>query len=624
MSNKDLPLFDRRPKRKLAAILAADVVGFSKMMGESEDRTLVNLKACREITDGAIREHHGRVFGSAGDSIIAEFASPVDAILAAVEFQKHLRDRNLAVSPQDQMHFRVGLNLGDVIVEGDNLFGDGVNVAARLEPLAKPGGICISGKFHDEVYRKLELIFENVGPREVKNIDNPVQTYDVILDQDSEKPSPKKSNSISAKRKFEDASILLDQRLEILKPRIMLFPFRNLNNQEENEFLVDGIVDDIITELSMINSIEVMSRETTFDLKEKKFEIKEVTENYNLNYFVTGSIRSAGKKVRVNAELSDPTGHGSLWSARFDKIMDDVFEIQDELVRKISESVLNEIEVTSLNRAKRKPTEDLNSYEFLLKGKFHKKKKNKEDQNIAVEMFTKAIDCDPENGRAYAEKCCTLAGGLSDENLFPLSYDEIFQNCQDLLKQAFELTNQDWDCHRMLCNTYMYFEKYEEAEEYGRRGYDLNPNNPGMLHFYGKSLVFNGDFDQGLNILNKAMELDPLGQSIADTLIWANYAAENFEECLEFKPLNKCFTPQTWILRIACLGVLSRDQEKKEEFKAFIDFYSREEMNKQLADLKFNNTEIESNIRLLVSNDMEYIIRASDNKFRSSVLGEIN
>ena len=143
MSNQDLPLFDRRPKRKLAAILAADVVGFSRMMGENEDRTLVNLKVCREITDGAIREHHGRVFGSAGDSIIAEFASPVDAVLAAVEFQKNLRDRNLAVSPGDQMQFRVGLNLGDVIVEGDNLFGDGVNVAARMEPLAKPGGICI-------------------------------------------------------------------------------------------------------------------------------------------------------------------------------------------------------------------------------------------------------------------------------------------------------------------------------------------------------------------------------------------------------------------------------------------------------------------------------------------------
>ena len=225
MTNSEFSLFDRRPKRKLAAILAADVVGFSKMMGENEDRTLRNLKACREITDGAIREHHGRVFGTAGDSIIAEFASPVDAILAAVEFQKNLRDRNSIVPAEDQMQFRAGLNLGDVIVEGDNLFGDGVNVAARLEPLAKPGGICISGKFYEEVHRKLELIFENVGPREVKNIDNPVQTYDVILDQDGETSSLKKSDSVNENRKAEANSILQNQQPENSKPRIMLFPF---------------------------------------------------------------------------------------------------------------------------------------------------------------------------------------------------------------------------------------------------------------------------------------------------------------------------------------------------------------------------------------------------------------
>ena len=155
-------------------------------MGENEDRTLRNIKACREITDGAIREHHGRMFGTAGDSIIAEFASPVDAILAEVEFQKNLRDRNSIVPVEEQMRFGIGLNLGDVIVEGDNLFGDGVNIAARLEPLAKPGGICISGKFYDKVHCKLELIFENVCPREVKNIDNPVKTYNVILDQGGE------------------------------------------------------------------------------------------------------------------------------------------------------------------------------------------------------------------------------------------------------------------------------------------------------------------------------------------------------------------------------------------------------------------------------------------------------
>ena len=167
-------------------------------------------------------------------------------------------------------------------------------------------------------------------------------------------------------------------------------------------------------------------------------------------------------------------------------------------------------------------------------------------------------------------------------------------------------------------------EKYEEAEEYGRRGYNLNPNNPGMLHFYGKFLVFNGNFDQGLNILNKAMELDPLGQSITDTLIWANYAAGNFEVCLEFKTRNKCFTPHSWILRIACLGVLSRDQEKKEEFEAFIDFYGREEMNRRLADLKFNNAEIENNIRLLVNNDRESIIQSDGSKFGDAISGRIN
>ena len=173
------------PRRKLAAILAADIVGFSRMMGENEDRTLHNLKACRAITDESIETYHGRVFGSAGDSVIAEFASPVDAIVAAVEFQRNMRDRNNEVAPEDQMQFRVGLNLGDVIVEGDNLYGDGVNVAARLEPLAEPGGICVSGKFHDEVRRKLDLGFVSSGPQEMKNIEEPVHTFMVEIGSSS-------------------------------------------------------------------------------------------------------------------------------------------------------------------------------------------------------------------------------------------------------------------------------------------------------------------------------------------------------------------------------------------------------------------------------------------------------
>ena len=172
---------ESKPRRKLAAILAADVVGFSKMMGENEDKTLINLKACRTLTDEAIKTNHGRIFGSAGDSIIAEFASPVDAVVAATEFQRILRDRNEEVSDEDKMLFRVGLNLGDVIVEGDNLYGDGVNVAARLEPIAEPGGICVSGKFYDEVRRKLDLRFVSLGDKEMKNIEDPVPAYKIHL-----------------------------------------------------------------------------------------------------------------------------------------------------------------------------------------------------------------------------------------------------------------------------------------------------------------------------------------------------------------------------------------------------------------------------------------------------------
>ena len=245
------------PRRKLAAILAADVVGFSRMMGENEDRTLSNLKICRAITDESIETYHGRVFGSAGDSVIAEFASPVDAIVAAVEFQKNLRDRNNEVAPEDQMQFRVGLNLGDVIVEGDNLYGDGVNVAARLEPLAEPGGICVSGKFHDEVRRKLDLGFVSSGPQEMKNIEEPVHTFMVEIGSSSKVleafavPAPAEPTAQAAPA---------PAATEAKVPAIAVLPFTNMGGDPEQEYFADGITEDIITNLSLWRTFPVISR----------------------------------------------------------------------------------------------------------------------------------------------------------------------------------------------------------------------------------------------------------------------------------------------------------------------------------------------------------------------------
>ena len=592
MSNQDLPLFDRRPKRKLAAILAADVVGFSKMMGENEDRTLVNLKACREITDGAIREHHGRVFGSAGDSIIAEFASPVDAVLAAVEFQKNLRDRNSVVSPQDQMQFRVGLNLGDVIVEGENLFGDGVNVAARMEPLAKPGGICVSGKFYDEVHRKLELLFEDVGSHEVKNIANPVQTYHVILDQYAGKSHyiSSRLNEETEKEKISDTTY---RSREDSKPRIMLFPFRNLNNQEDNDFLVDGIVDDIITELSMINSIEVMSRQTTFDLKGKEINIKSISERYKINYFVTGSIRSSGNRVRVNAELSDSSEHGSIWSSRFDKIMDDIFEIQDEIVRRISESVLSEIEVSSLERSKRKPTDNMSSYEYLLQGKYHKQRKTKDDAIIAIEYFNKSIEIDPNNGRAYAERCCLWADGTGNK-WFDEPDDVMEDKILSTLEKAYNLTGHDWDCHRILCGVSMYFNKFEEAVIHGRKAYELNPNNPSVLWKYGVSLILVHKYTQGIKLISKSLELDPQNDSLISKLVWACFAAEDYQKSLEFYEKIETPEPAYLVIKIACLGALQNFPKRDSELEVFLSKYGIERLKFEISNFKFNSYETDS------------------------------
>ena len=239
------------PRRKLAAILAADVVGFSRMMGENEDRTLRNLKACRSLTDESIATYHGRIFGSAGDSVIAEFASPVDAIVAAVEFQRNLRDRNASAAPEDRMQFRVGLNLGDVIVEGDNLYGDGVNVAARLEAAAKPGSICVSGKFYEEVRRKLDLSFVSLGDKEMKNIEEPVPTYEVSLDENKTHHASTGISKTSANEVSKE---------ETRPPAIAVLPFDNMSGDPEQEYFVDGITEDIISVISRYRWLSVIAR----------------------------------------------------------------------------------------------------------------------------------------------------------------------------------------------------------------------------------------------------------------------------------------------------------------------------------------------------------------------------
>ena len=327
---------DSKPRRKLAAILAADVVGFSKMMGENEDRTLKNLKACRSLTDESIISNHGRIFGSAGDSIIAEFASPVDAVIAATEFQRNLSLRNEEVTEENKMMFRVGLNLGDVIVEEDNLYGDGVNVASRLEALAEPGGISLSGKFHDEVSRKLDMSFVSTGEQEMKNIQNPIPTFKIELTELEKTESGSGPEIIDPVSK----SVSEDKTNSDSKPpAIAVLPFANMSGDSEQEFFVDGITEDIITNLSLWRNFPVISRSSSFTYKGKNQNLKHVSKELGARYIVEGSVRKYENQIRISVQLIQAKNRFQIWSETYDRELNNIFELQDEISLRVAESI---------------------------------------------------------------------------------------------------------------------------------------------------------------------------------------------------------------------------------------------------------------------------------------------
>ena len=590
---------EQKPRRKLAAILAADVVGFSKKMGENEDRTLRNLKACRTLTDESIEAHHGRVFGSAGDSVIAEFASPVDAIVAAVEFQRNLRDRNLKITPEDQMEFRVGLNLGDVIVEGDNLYGDGVNVAARLEPLAEPGGICVSGKFHDEVRRKLDLGFVSKGAQEMKNIEEPVHTFNVLMGHETEEVSQISSSAPSAAPTVRQPSANE-------KPRLIVLPFNNLSNVEDNDFLVDGIVEDLITEFSRINSIEVISRNTAFSLKGKEIENTKIAAEFGIDFIATGSIRSSGNRIRISVDLTDPTMGSSIWSERYDGTMDDVFEVQDEIVRKVIVALVGKLEMAGLERAKRKPTENLTSYEYLLRGRDFHHKFSKEGVLSAIEMLDKSIEADPYNAQAYAWRACSLGQGLG-RGYLEGDQETHFQKLQSLIQKALELDENDLECNRILCELNKLFEDFEQSEFYGKKAYDMNSNDPRVVCAYGELLVLTNRADEGTDLLIKAYELDPVGMAASNAdkrlgdVMFGAYVKGDFQQCLEYDKKIGKKQPIAWITKIASLESLNQSQEKEAELKKFADAYPEIVLGEEIDKLHFQEASAKQTLKDLVA-----------------------
>jgi len=552
------------PRRKLAAILAADVVGFSKMMGENENSTLKNLKICRSLTDEAIKLNHGRVFGSAGDSVIAEFASPVDAVVAATEFQRILRDRNEEVSDEDKMLFRVGLNLGDVIVEGDNLYGDGVNVAARLEPIAEPGGICVSGKFYDEVRRKLDLRFVSLGDKEMKNIEDPVPAYKIHLDE----------NEIPQEDISEAAESLTDSGTTSgsKPPAIAVLPFANMSGDPEQEFFADGITEDIITNLSLWRTFPVISRNSSFTYREKSLNLKQVAEELGARYIVEGSVRKGGNRVRITAQLIDAGEDHHLWSEKWDRTLEDIFDVQDEVSEAIARRAAPSVTGHEQNRLIRKRPNNLSAWEEYLQGLrcFHERQRSDfEDQGLldARQHFERAVDLDDTLSDAYAY----LAIIGSWELVQFVSKDS--QKTLDMMKiqgrKAETLNPENPVALIGLAAHYFFSGEHSIALIYAERAVQLNPSFALSFWWLGLIQAHLGNYSESESSALKTFDLSPIDPDLDKffaTLYFANLGLGKYEEALQAIEKALQYHPDQGHLlgfRAAVLGHLNSGSEAK-------------------------------------------------------------
>ena len=585
-----------KPQRKLATILATDCVNYSGMMEEDEQETLLGIKSCRKIIEDSITEYGGRVFNTAGDSVIAEFGSPVDCVNAAIEFQKLIRDRNTTTTNKFQMEFRVGIHLDDVIIEGDDIFGGGVNIAARLEGVCEPNCILLSKTVHDHIVKKISTIIENLGDKKLKNMDDSVSVYQI---------SPTSSKTM-AENNENNSSPIKNKKLKLL-----VLPFRNLNRDGENDDFIDGIVEDIITEFSLIKSIEIISHTAAFSFKNKEHIISEIQNQFGVDFILSGSIRSSGQRVRVSVELLDPETENTLWNERYDRVLEDIFEVQDEIVKNVMFSLTGEIEVKTLDRMHRKPTSNLTSYENLLKGKRAHHKYKQETHAEAIGFFNKAIELDPDNGSAYAWKACAVGGGLQ-RGFFSESEEFNVQQVAELIQKAQEINQNDFECYRMLCRVYLnVYSDHEKSIEFGKKSYQLNPNDPRILWGYGTVLALAGEGQSALEYLEKAYDLSPhIGiEGSADVLIsgvvLAHYACGNFEDCISwFEKLGtKDF--RSYALYASSLKKLSKLENNSPKISEFREKFMNHEFSKEIDLFRFKDNEISDYCKMVCQDILE-------------------
>jgi TolB-like protein len=540
-----------RAQRRLAAILAADVVGYSRLLERDEAGTLSALKACRrDIVNPLVAEHYGRIVKVMGDGALVEFGSAVNAVACAIELQRRMAASNDGLAEDRRIVLRIGINLGDVIIESGDLYGDGVVIAVRLQAMAAPGGISVSRAVHDQVGTKLPIVFEDLGPCEVKNVAKPVQVYRVAAPQ-GQAPAP--------------------QELPLpIKPSIAVLPFNSLSTDPEQEFFADGLTEDLITELSKAPGLFVIARHSCFAFKNKPVDIRRVARELGVRYVLEGSARRAASRIRINAQLIDAQeGGGHLWAERFDRDLADVFAVQDEVIARIVEALLGKLAVSKL--PDRKPPKSIEAYDLCVRARFLWQRSMVEEGREARRLFEQAIALDPDYAEAHAYLAWTHWMGWV--NWFE-PVDAHRQLALDIARRAVTLDPNEAFAHGVLAFVLFYEHEYDESAREIDAALHVDPNHADIHAMRTDLLVMDGRPLDAIESIARALRLNPRPPA---WYLWlkgeAEYASRQYENAVATLRCEATYgTPSRSILA-AALAQLGRLDEARTEGRLFMADY---------------------------------------------------
>jgi len=550
--------------RRLSAILAADVAGYSRLMGVDEEGTLAELKAIRhELSDPKVKEHRGRIVKTTGDGLLIEFASVVDAVRCAVEVQRAMAERNADVPADRRIELRMGINLGDIIKDGRDIYGDGVNVAARLEGLAEPGGICVSRVVRDQVRDKLGFTFEDMGEQQVKNIARPVRVHRIRLFEEGRFPAVHPADQATA-----PALAMPD------KPSVAVLPFTNMSGDPEQEFLADGIAEDVITALSRYPSLFVIARNSCFTYKGRAVDLKQVGRDLGVRYVLEGSVRKAGNRIRVTAQLVEAESGKHVWAERYDRDLADIFAVQDEVTGAVTVAVAPAIDDAERQRAMRRVPESLDVWAAYQRGLWHLSKAATDDDDIAQDLFQQAIDLDPTFAGSYSALALVqLQSAALYQKLDP---SEAQRSAETLARRAVALDGADAQARSCLGWALQARGELEGALFEIERALAMSPNLAAAHGHRGATLIFSGRPKEGLAALETCIRLDPRDPFMSVRLLpmaCGLYFSREYEATVAAaKRLILSYPDFPMIYRwpAAALGQLGRAAEAKEALEKAI------------------------------------------------------